>query len=134
MSEITVYKVVERRGERLFSAVAEEPLEVEYKPGEWVSAKIGLLFAFRAQEAAAIFAGAGAELEIWKAEAQGVKTIERILSSDELRKTPPSWIASWWDGRWVTEKYSAKPPPGTVVCGRVKLLRRLKSWKKKGST
>ena len=128
MKAKTVWKVVRQDNGKLLSAVVEEPIAIEYKPGNWVSAKTGFLFAFRAVELAAEFARNGCGLEIWEAKAQGVWTTERVISAEAVRRIPLRWLADWWDGKWVTKRYEDKPFPGTVVCERIKLIRRIWKW------
>ena len=118
-----VYKVVRRERKGLVSVFAGGKANVRYKPQEWVKAPEWLrergydILAFmRISDAKRWVRGIrkvfGDKLEIWEAEADTLRTPPKILDFTLLGQG----IMSDWNSYW---------PSGTVMCRKIKLLRRV---------
>jgi len=124
------YKVVRRVAYKLFSILYEdlgEKNSVEYKPGEFVEAKVGFLFAFDTLESALIWGKNLSQREIWECECGE-------------NKKPPVGILSWWylddrrlinifwrfyeEGR-IPSEHISRMPRGTIFVKKIKLTRRI---------
>ena len=117
-----VYKVVERQGRELRSAVAYGMAKVIYKR-EWVEAPEWLaeqgyhLTAFKSLEDAVRFRNVYSlnDAEVWEAEADGVTDNLPCIASVNLLSI----------GRIVSNSVYPGWPKGTVMCKRLKLVRRV---------
>jgi len=117
-----VYKVVIRssRGVLMSAMVWTSPMAVEYEPGEWVEGKYGPLFAFDNLEAAKGFMERGLYArEVWEALAEGIRPIQSVLSFNWIDDVDA--VVKFWRG----ELGGVEAPSGSVVCDRIKLVKRV---------
>jgi hypothetical protein len=128
---VKVYKLVRRAPDgKLLSAYMDVPgLQIEYRPGEWVQAKLGPLFSFedRAEAERLI----ESDHELWEAEAEEVNPyVEYCVPSMahgsdrvfreycKLMSAPARVWRSLPNGREVCL-------PGTVLSRRLRLVRKV---------
>lgn len=106
---------------------------VAYKPGQWVSARVGLLFAFKNRPppapAGSTLVPAGYTREVWLAEVVVSKQPrpKRILS---LRALAAGNVEAFWRAyarRWATSLAADLMPYGTLLCDKIKLIKRLEA-------
>jgi hypothetical protein len=133
---VKVYKLVRRAPDgKLLSAYMDVPeLQVEYRPGEWVEAKVGYLFSFRDSENVLV----EETFELWEAEAEGIhhptpQWIPSLSCGDEKR-----FLRFWesndmmfreclmmvWMSRWLPDGWELAIP-GTVLSRRLRLVRKV---------
>ncbi len=130
-----VFKVVSLKDGKRVSAFSPEHLEVTYPVGQWVSAPVGKLFAFRTFETADVFQHDVESWQIWLAEADGIEPIIHSMCG-VARKM--NLVIDFWADFWADKAlqrlqkplfpecfYLANVIPGTVVASRVRLLERV---------
>jgi hypothetical protein len=125
-----VYKVVrwDRNGWR--SALPLDKLEIEYEPGKWAVPPVGRILAFGNYEAAKEFWDYAPTRAIWRAESEDQPQPLQIITH---WLTEPGKMAQFWASGESRLSEQQKPdnwtyvdaPPGTVTCGRLRLLEQL---------
>jgi len=128
MKKGIVWKVVENRGGRLISAIMKHPYMVEYAPGEWIEGEAGPLFAFDNPQDAQDWIGDDDKYaEIWECEAEEIRRPDSALCTVSMYCVEPKDVKEWWNGHLALEA-EAGCLSGTVVCERIKLIRRIWKW------
>lgn len=121
----TVYKVVQKRDEKLYSAYHfDTEFSLEYIPGQFTKPKIGRLFAFKNLIDAEkynnnMFFG---NTEIW--EAYSPKTFEApdYILGDGQDFTEETICDYWNKGI----RHSSMPlPQGTILCSSIRLIQKI---------
>jgi len=121
-----VWKVVLRRNGDLTSLIplpSDGPIFIKYKPGEWACGKVGPIFAFEDLISAKKFRQRlkpEIDCEIWEAEAENVQPQRFCLSGLDLTARS---VEMFWRSDWPFRKNYT--PEGTVVCDRIKLLKKV---------
>jgi hypothetical protein len=93
--------------------------EVEYRPGEWVEAKVGYLFSLRDSENVVV----SETFELWEAEAEGIHPtpdlIPSMMSLNERR------VAEFWESMWVSRVFGQQTSEDAVLSKRLRLVRQV---------
>ena len=136
-----VWKIVRNEGGMLWSAhFAQFPnrrLSAIYKQTEWTEPAIGKLFVFGNHSAARMalndyyqeynLRGPGDTFQLWEAVAEGCEYRRLVLNTNGVDN--PAILETWWNGtrkeQQACRNYQICAPNATMVCDRVRLLKRL---------
>jgi hypothetical protein len=116
-----VYKLVRRTPEgRLVSAHMDlAEFKMEYRPGEWVEAKVGYLFSLRDSENVVV----NGTRELWEAEAEGIHPTPYLIPS--LWYANKRRVVEFWESMRVSWDFGQLSMDGTVLSKRLRLVRQV---------
>ena len=130
-----VYKLVQCVGSELISyAPLPHSLVVVYRTDRWVEAPVGQLFAYKTfEDAKALISEVVLcrSVEIWKAEAEGVREVKTAIhlgwhKGDEAERLIRDLWAEGWAYQQVNKPPTYHTPMTTMLgCDRIRLIERV---------
>jgi hypothetical protein len=121
------FKVVRSLDGRLFSAVVSglaDPLQgpyvTEYKPNEFVRAKVGRLFCFLCLVDARKWSCFHNNIQLWRCEPEGLAMADSALCLDSF-----SQMKEFWSGRVDRQFITYDLPYGSATASALKLTQKV---------